>query len=828
VVQSVAEPVVSIRHGVVSSSNGTVTGTTGSWAAAGSAGAAFTQPLTDINAVEGTVTGVDAGDVVRLATALENTGGGGAYDVVTTIALPGNLAFLNGSLAGANLRIQRGDGTVLQNGVDYSVSGNTITFLDAGNQASLQAGRAGSAADAAGTNLVIITYDTVVQQSVLAGQNLQSVGTLTNYASVKGGTDFTPTDLTDTADELVALPGVTKFFAGGGSVADDSDSSAAHTTGSDLVIGESMLYDIVVTLPEGNTQNLRVNDLVPDGLTLDTSFGNGGYQIITTRAGSGALAADFAGNVSVSGISAAGTDGADMQITFSASSANGDNVASNNSFVIRVRLVASNVIGNQAGRQLTNSASVVFSDPDGDTPNGTTALDRTVALTGARPTVSIVEPTLTVTQSAQGGGIAGVDRGDTLTYTITVRNGTAAGDENAYDVVFVDNLPVELSNVQIVGVTLSGGATITGPGDFVLANGVLQSAPGTKLDIPRGGSLVIQLSGTLNIMTGLSGTVDNQVNVTWTSLDGANAGERTGADGVLDSGALNDYQLNNVNATRVAAGSSISHVGGDPDTPLGPTVVDQEDVAVGEIIHYRVAFVIPEGVFADGSVAIYLPPGLSFVNDGSVALSFISDPNASGTPGLTTTLGNLTTGGTMYLNGGVDNASQTLLQADLGGNLRAQGIVNISLIDTTNPRVILLPVGSLVNLNQDPNFEGFYLEFNVRVDNSSAVSAGALLPVHADLFSQGDLRTTTATVVERVVEPRIADLDKAVVAFDPGVGSAFGQATYSLSFSNSGTSPAHDVLLTDTLPTGGQALTVQSVVVNGTALRRARCRRDSC
>ena len=52
---------------------------------------------------------------------------------------------------------------------------------------------------------------------------------------------------------------------------------------------------------------LRIEDLIPPGLRLDTSFNNGqGYQLITTRAGSGALAADFAGSVTVSGFSGQG------------------------------------------------------------------------------------------------------------------------------------------------------------------------------------------------------------------------------------------------------------------------------------------------------------------------------------------------------------------------------------------------------------------------------------------------------------------------------------------------------------------------------------------
>ncbi|CAG2139117.1 hypothetical protein LMG26411_01659 [Cupriavidus numazuensis] len=820
-VQSVAEPVLSIRHGVVASSGGTVTGTTGAWSAAGTGGAAFTGSVTDIMAVDGTVTNMDAGDIIRLATAIENSGGGGAWDVNTTITLPPGLAFLNGSLAAANLRISRGDGTLLVQGVDYTVSGNSITFLDNGNQASFLAGRPNSANDLSGANVVVITYDTVAQQSVLASQSLRSVASLTRYASVDNGTDFTPTDLTDTDDEVVAAPVVTKVFQDGNGVPADSASSASHTSGANLVIGESMVYDIVVTLPEGGTQNLSLTDIVPPGMTLDTSFGNGGYQLITTRAGSGALAADFAGTVTVASVGAVGGgtigDDTDARMVFSASSALGDNVTNNNSFVVRVRLIASNVAGNQAGRQLANSASIAYSDPDGDTPNGITPVDRTVNLAGARPTVTVVEPTLAVTQTtASTGSSFGVDRGDVLTYTITISNGKGTGDVNAYDVVLNDPLPVELSDVQIIGVTLSGGATISGPGDFVIVNGVLQTAPGTKLDIPRGGGVQIQLRGTLNLLTGLSGSVENTVNVQWTSLDGANAGERTGVDGVLNSGVLNDYQVQNLNEVNVAAGGNISHVGGFPDTPLGTTTTDPEDVAVGEVVHYRVAILVPEGATADTAVQIVLPEGMTFVNDGSALLSFISDPTASGDPGLTTLDSSFIIGGTLYLNGGVNDRAESLLQPDLGGALRAQGVIDPSRIDTSNPRVITVRLGTLINLNQDPDFEGFYFEFNARVDNGPNVQAGAQLPVHAVFLSGGEVRRTTDDVIERVVEPRIDNLDKSVVAFDPGVGSAFGQATYRLSFSNTGTSAAYDVVLSDSLPPGGQGLAVQSVLIDGT------------
>src|SRR5690606_28526500 len=50
---SVAEPVLGIKHGVVSGSNGTVTGTTGSWNPPGSSGVPFNGSITDLSAVDG-------------------------------------------------------------------------------------------------------------------------------------------------------------------------------------------------------------------------------------------------------------------------------------------------------------------------------------------------------------------------------------------------------------------------------------------------------------------------------------------------------------------------------------------------------------------------------------------------------------------------------------------------------------------------------------------------------------------------------------------------------------------------------------------------------
>ncbi|MGH8486401.1 MAG: VCBS domain-containing protein, partial [Pseudomonas sp.] len=302
-IASVAEPVLNITHGVVSTSNGTVTGTTGTWTAPGTAGTPFTGTVTDINAVNGDVSGIDANDRLRLATAIENTGGGNAFDVRTSITLPPGLSFVGGSLSTANLQIYRGDGTLLVAGTDYTVDNttNTITFTDGAGVGALLAGRPGSAADNSGANLVIITYEVNVNAAIAASSTLQTSAQLLGYASVEGGQNFIAgAPLSELAGQQVAAPTLSKNYAGGS--LDNTDSSATHTTGSNLVVGESMLYDIVVTLPEGTTQNLRIDDLIPPGMRLDTTFNGQGYLVITSAGG--LLAQNFAGTITVASLSA--------------------------------------------------------------------------------------------------------------------------------------------------------------------------------------------------------------------------------------------------------------------------------------------------------------------------------------------------------------------------------------------------------------------------------------------------------------------------------------------------------------------------------------------
>ncbi|ALM52439.1 VCBS domain-containing protein [Halomonas huangheensis] len=793
-VQSVAEPVVDITHGVVSSDNGTVTGTDGNWADPGSTGDPHTGAVTDPSVGDGNVSDIDAGDTLRLATILKNSGGGGAYDVTTTVDLPDDLTFVGDSLDAANLILSRGDGTVLTEGTDYEVNGNTITLLDADNTATLLAGREGTANDTSGLNVIVITYDVQVVAAVAASRTMGSTATLTNYASVNDGEDFTPNDLSDDANQQVAAPEVSIGFADGGISEDDS--SEGHTTGTNLVVGESMDYDIVVTLPEGSTQELNINDLLPPGMSVDTTFNTDqGYELILSQAGSGALGADFAGDVTVGSF-----DPATGTIIFSSSVANADNDITNNSFVIRLRLIADNVQGNQQGTAQANDVELSYSDPDGDEVNGDTAVIRDVSHDDANPTITIVEPTVTIDQALTvpvDPGF-GIDEGDAVEFTITLDNSSGT---DAFDLSVLADLPAQLEGLDIVSV--SGSAA---DGDFQIIDGQLVSMDGANIDLADGENIVITISGTVTADAPDAVNLISDASVQWTSLNDevtTSAGtERTGVDGELNSGVLNDYQTSNVLEIPVAAAIQLSRIGGLDDTNAAdPTDGPSEDVAVGEIIRYRATVLIPEGDLDNYELRVTLPDGLSFIDDPStITLALISDSGIGTSIGL----------GGEQVSGNEDSDQAQLISGD---NWLTEAIA--AGIVTFDGQDVVFSLGNLSNTDgNDADLEGFSIEFNVRVNNIDTNQAGQQLAVTASDSVNGQARSESETLTETIVEPGFTGLDKSVVDFDPGVGNATGNATVDISFSQNGTAPAYDVTLTDAFPDGSN-YTVNTITIGG-------------
>jgi uncharacterized repeat protein (TIGR01451 family) len=519
---------------------------------------------------------------------------------------------------------------------------------------------------------------------------------------------------------------------------------------------------------------------------------------------------------------------------FSTAGATADNNTGNNAFVIRLVLVASNVPGNQAKVSLNNGAQLVYSDPDGDAPNGATALDRTV-VSAQQPGVAIVEPTLTVTQQiTSSGGLGGYDQGDTISFDITIANNSGT---DAFDLSLLDLLPTEIDGLTITNVTYNGGATNNGGPGFVILNGQLVSAGGANIDIANGGSIVISLSGVVNASAAGEAAIPNNAEVRWTSLDGSSSatdtanGERSGDDGLLGGGTLNDYRVISPLLIPVANGIQISRVGGMQDTPPPSdaggtnTAALDEQVAVGEVIRYRVAVLVPTGDNPNYQVRIELAAGLEFIpaDLNNILIALVS----SNLNGLSSDI-TLTSNGQLWMNGNEASDVAQPISASLGGTVpvgrfdASGGRLDI-VTNADGSQTVTFNLGNLTNTEaNDSDLEGVVLEFNVRVTNVSGNQAGKQLGVsaHEHVGLDGGVdRGKSDTLFETVVEPSLAGLDKHVIDIQPGAGNTT-DTTVSVSFTQNGSVPAYNIHLQDQFPNGSN-YQVQGILLNGVALNLA-------
>ncbi|NLH74729.1 MAG: DUF11 domain-containing protein [Verrucomicrobia bacterium] len=222
----------------------------------------------------------------------------------------------------------------------------------------------------------------------------------------------------------------------------DDDTSLASTTGADAAVGEQVTYDILVTLPEGNTPDLVVNDILPVGLRLDS------YTVVTTTAGSARLSQNFNGTLAlnpptvVPALPASGP--VTVSFSFGDCTASADGNPNNDAFVLRLTATVLNVAANQEGVTRLNTATLRYDDPaipDRIVPDNNPAND---------PAITVVEPLLTINKQVDA---ALVDAGDEVTYTFTISN---SGSQAAYNVTLLDAIPAVIRDPAI----------LTGVGDF--------------------------------------------------------------------------------------------------------------------------------------------------------------------------------------------------------------------------------------------------------------------------------------------------------------------------------------------------------------------------
>lgn len=360
-------------------------------------------------------------------------------------------------------------------------------------------------------------------------------------------------------------------------------------------IGEYITYTLVITTPEGTTQNLVISDLLPAGLGFQSS------QVITTAAASGGLlAADYPGNVTNVTPTASGT-------TWSWNFGNvvnpGDNNRTNNRFLIQVRVVVLNVIGNQHGTNLTNTGRLVYTDGT----NGNTTLNTPAV------TVNVVEPTLRITKAAVHSPTA--DAGDLVTYTLTLRH-SPTSTITAWNVRLTDTVPADLVSPLFVAARYSNGTPVADVG--FTDNSLRMLNPTGTINLPYTETVTITYTARFADSARPGEAITNRAGAVWASLPDVTTNPQRRWDGVgspngqdlIDSNALNNYE---VNATAVASPSQAYTITKHLINSDALHTVDP-NLTIGESVTYTLRVTVTEGTLLTTTVSDALPAGLRLVS----------------------------------------------------------------------------------------------------------------------------------------------------------------------------------------------------------------------
>ncbi|WP_239026847.1 isopeptide-forming domain-containing fimbrial protein [Geomonas oryzisoli] len=443
--------------------------------------------------------------------------------------------------------------------------------------------------------------------------------------------------------------------------------------------------------------------------------------------------------------------------------ATGIDIPAGGQAVIQVTAALQNSSANRAGLSFSNTASYTYNKLNGD------SLTQSAGGAATTANMTVVEPHLTAAKAVGYASPAGkaasaaAAPADVLRYTVTVTND---GGSRAYDADVMDFLPANVSLVPGSATAQINGAPVTGfmPTPAALPSGAVDwgSQNGdASLDIPAGGTLV--LSYLVTVLETSGAPITNDVYVDWTSLSGSVPGERTGA-GCPATTLPNNYCSGPVSAT-------VSSL--DP-TALAKTVVSDSwsaapgsatdaTVRVGDTVVYNLALTLREGTTQNVVLTDQLPAGLAYdalvsiapaSGSGNFSYTVSSQPAPGATGTLTWNLGNV-----------VNTADNNAANNTLTIQYRAHVVKNALAQSPTAQQLV-----NSATLNY-------------------AINGVAATP-----------KNSGATL--NVWQPLLNVTKSAATAGGGTVISAGEAITYTVRMANSGTAPAYDPVLADTLPVG--------------------------
>lgn len=726
------------------------------------------------NPINSNLAGVDAGDTVRMAVVIENTGRNAAYDVLAHDALPAGMSFVPGSVCVTN-----GAGAAIPysgNANDFVTSGITLTSLGRGKMSD-------GTVVATGSNIAIITYNVTIDATSEALHSYTNTATLTNYAGQPGGPNHIPGGRTDTATVTLAPFSAAKTLV---------NTNQLFTTGNNVAIGEIVTYRVTISVPEGTTTNVIARDTLPAGMAFVDCLAVNASAGVTSTIGAWANACNDNTNPVIT------SDG-----TISTWNLGTITNSNNDAAAELVQLDYSAVVLNAGVRGNTrqNNVSVSY------TGNGST---QTAAAAG--PIITIVEPTLQVVKTvAPTTG----DAGDSVLYTVVISHAAASNTYafNAHVRDDLSTLPLTLGSLSSVTFT---GATCGTP---VVTNASTGTVVDLTIDVlPTGCSASFTYAATLTSGASAAQVITNTANIDWSSLPGSVSGqtpyegtpsldcERSGNTADC-GGATNNYRASDPATVTV------------PTTPVKSLVSTSEghtsaaQLAIGEIARYRLQMAWPEGTTINAMFRDNIVNFLQFLNDGTAKVAFVSnsgDCSISPTASITSS----TLGTAPWICGNASNISSIVPTFVLPDTA-------VSSSSTTNNDTYVsgtdafFKFGDLINSDSDADAEYVVVEFNALVMNNISNQSGQTRGNTFNLLTGSTpavIGNTSNTITITIVEP-VVSITKTLVTAPADAGDP---VVYDMVITNTGGAngaTAFDLEMTDTLDTN---LTTISAVIQTT------------
>ena len=270
--------------------------------------------------------------------------------------------------------------------------------------------------------------------------------------------------------------------------------------------------------------------------------------------------------------------------------------------IITYDVRVANVLANQDGVILGNSASLQYTDPN---TSGTI----TLGPVSTPDPVRVGEPNLTLYKVAIAGAV-GADAGDTVRWRVTLQN---SGHTPAYQLNWRDVLPNGLYQISNVTVTPSGGNVyLNGTTTTVTAaHATISTTTNTNdtvalplLEMWPGAILHIEFDCVVMSTVTPGQVLNNQTRANYTSL--VNGGrDNSSSPGNVDddnNADLNNYEESVSQAITVASDVAI-------DKSVNPATY-----TIGQTVTYRLRLDMIEGTLPNVVLTDVLPAGLTYVS----------------------------------------------------------------------------------------------------------------------------------------------------------------------------------------------------------------------